>query len=105
MKVVEKMKIHILRSILFFFKEHQGVYEMMWKNAVQPDRPQMAIRRKRAACRLPKTRNTHSEYVIIIAFPLQQWLQERASMLRYTSFAGIGLFFFTKATNFASNHF
>jgi len=28
--------------------------------------------------------NTHSEYVILIAFPLQQWLHERASMLRYT---------------------
>ena len=24
----------------------------------------------------------HSEYVILIAFPLQQWLRERASMLR-----------------------
>ena len=28
--------------------------------------------------------NTHSEYVILIAFPLRQWLQERALMLRYT---------------------
>jgi hypothetical protein len=27
---------------------------------------------------------THSEYVIVIAFPLQQRLHERASMLRYT---------------------
>ena len=27
--------------------------------------------------------DTHSEYVIIIAFPLQQWLHVRASMLRY----------------------
>ena len=26
---------------------------------------------------------THSEYVIRIAFPLQQWLHERASVLRY----------------------
>jgi hypothetical protein len=77
---------------------------MMRKNAVQPDRPQMAIRRKRAVCRPPKTRNTHSEYVIF-AFPLQQWLQERASMLRYTFIAGTGVFFFTKATNFALNHF
>jgi len=25
--------------------------------------------------------NTHSEYVILIAFPLQQWSNERASML------------------------
>jgi hypothetical protein len=33
---------------------------------------------------IPKTKNAHSEYVILIAFPLQQWLHERASTLRYT---------------------
>jgi len=26
----------------------------------------------------------HSEYVILIAFPRQQWLRERNSVLRYT---------------------
>jgi len=31
-----------------------------------------------------KATDTHSEYVIAIAFPLQQWLHEGASMLRYT---------------------
>ena len=29
--------------------------------------------------------NTHSEYVIRTIFPLQQWLNERASILRFTS--------------------
>jgi hypothetical protein len=38
----------------------------------------------RIACRIPKVRNTHSEYVTLIAFPLQQWLNERASVLRCT---------------------
>jgi len=33
---------------------------------------------------MPKATNTHSEYVILIAFPRQQWLHERASVLRYT---------------------
>jgi len=33
---------------------------------------------------MTKATNTYLEYVIIIAFPLQQWLHERASMLRYT---------------------
>ena len=37
----------------------------------------------RVACWTPKAKNTHLEYVILIAFPLQQWLHERASMLRY----------------------
>ena len=31
-----------------------------------------------------KATNTHSEYAIRIAFPLQQLLHERASILRYT---------------------
>jgi len=33
-------------------------------------------------CWIPKAKNTHSEYVILSAFPLQQWLHERASILR-----------------------
>ena len=41
-------------------------------------------RRTRIACWIPKATNTHSEYVILIAFPLQQRLHERASVLRYT---------------------
>jgi hypothetical protein len=32
----------------------------------------------------PKATNTHSEYVVLIPFPLQQWLHERTSMLCYT---------------------
>ena len=35
----------------------------------------------------PNIKHTHSEYVILIAFPLQQWLNERASMLRHTYIA------------------
>ena len=26
-----------------FFFENRAVYEIMWKNTVQPDRPQMAV--------------------------------------------------------------
>jgi hypothetical protein len=66
------------------FSENQGIYEVMWKNSVQPNRPQMTIWRTRMACWMPKGTNAHSEYVILIAFPLQQWLHECASMLRYT---------------------
>jgi hypothetical protein len=45
------------------------------------------IRRMRVACWISKaTRtqtqtHTHSQYVTIIAFPQQQWLHERSSML------------------------
>jgi hypothetical protein len=55
----------------------------MWKNVVEPDRPQMAIWLIYIACWMPNATNTHSEYVILIALPLQQWLHERASNLHY----------------------
>ena len=47
-------------------------------------RPQMTLWRMRVACWTPKSTNTHSDYVILIAFLLQQLLHERASILRYT---------------------
>jgi len=37
----------------------------------------------RIACRITKATNIHSECVILAAFPLQQCLLERPSMLRY----------------------
>ena len=47
-------------------------------------RPQITILRMRISCRIPKSTNTQSDYVKLITFPLQQWLRERASLLRYT---------------------
>jgi hypothetical protein len=41
------------------------------------------IRRMRFACWITKATDTHSEYAILISFPRQQWLRERASVLRY----------------------
>ena len=41
-KVVEKVKIHILCPITFF-SEKPAVYDMMMKNVVEPERPQMTI--------------------------------------------------------------
>ena len=55
----------------------------MWKNVVQLDRPKMAIWRRRIACWVPKATNTHSQYVLFVAFPLHQWLHHRTSLLRY----------------------
>jgi len=39
------------------------------------------IRRMDFACWVTKATETHSEYVIIIAFTMQEWLGERASLL------------------------
>jgi len=49
----------------------------MGKNIVEPERPQ-TIRCMRIACWITKAKNKHSEYVIPISFPQQQWLHERA---------------------------
>jgi hypothetical protein len=51
---------------------------------IQPHRPQMTIWCMRIACWITKATDTHSEYVILIAFPLRQWLRTCASKLRYT---------------------
>jgi len=70
-----------------FLFENPVVYEIMWKNFVERGKSQMTIWRMRIACWVAKATNTHSEYVILIAFPLQQWLRERASLLLYTYIA------------------
>ena len=41
----------------------------------------------RIACWIPKATDTLSKYIILIAFTLQKWLRERASMFRYTYIA------------------
>jgi hypothetical protein len=43
--------------------------------------------RTRIACCVPEGTNTHSCFVILIAFTQQQWLRERASVLSYTYIA------------------
>ena len=52
-------------------------------------RPRMRMWRMRISCWIPKATDRHSEYVIGNAFPLQQWLHERASVLLYTYIACI----------------
>jgi hypothetical protein len=91
----------------FFFPENRAVYEIMWKSMVQPDRPQMTIWRMRIACWIKKATETHSEHVIIIAFTRQQWLRERASMLRYTYITCLAIIWFCtmKVCAKTSTHF
>jgi hypothetical protein len=59
----------------------------MWKNTVEPDRPQMTIWRMRNASWIPNATYTNSEDVILTDFALQQWLLERTSLLHYTYMA------------------
>ena len=41
-RFVEKIKTHVFMYSNFFF-ENRAVYEIMWKNMVEPDRPQVTV--------------------------------------------------------------
>ena len=83
-KVVEKIKTHILCSITFF----QELCHL-WDNAEKYCRVGQAGHRwQYDTCTLHAGylrlhTHTHSEYVTLIAFQCQQWLQQQASMLHY----------------------
>jgi hypothetical protein len=69
--------------ITFFPKSYR-----LWNNVEKYGRARQAtddniIRRMRFACWITKATDTHSEYLILIALPRQQWLCERASVSRY----------------------
>jgi len=60
-KFVEKIKTHVLSSVTFI--RNSAINEIMWKNTVKPDSPQIAIYKH--------TIRTHN----LIVFPRQQWLR------------------------------
>jgi hypothetical protein len=84
-EVAEKIRTHILCSITFFFFSKI----VALRDIVQPDRSQMTIRRMHIACCTPMATNTQSEYVILTAFPLHEWLPELAPLLHYTYTASL----------------
>ena len=57
--------------VKYYFFANFTVCEVMWKTIALPDRPEMKVWRMRIPCWIPKATNTHSEYVILIAVPLQ----------------------------------
>jgi hypothetical protein len=68
-KVVEKIESQILCSVTFF--ESLDVYEIIWKNSVEPGRPLMKT--WRISISIWKLRlKTQSDYVILSASPKQQ---------------------------------
>ena len=99
-EVVEKMKTLILRQKTFFLESCH--YELMSKNMVEPEEPQMTSQYGVSSCMLEKqgymptrpstrTHHTHKYVILIIAFPGQQWLRESAPVLSYTYIASLVL--------------
>jgi len=58
-KVLAKINTHFMFNNFFFFFYH-AFYEILWKNIVDPGRPQTTIWRMRIACWTPKATNTNS---------------------------------------------
>ena len=73
--------------VQFFFFKNRAVFGVMGKNIEVPDRLQMAVRSMPIARWITKATNTNSDYVIFIAFPVQQWLGERTLVLHYACIA------------------
>jgi hypothetical protein len=84
-KFAEKIKTHILYLVIFL--KNRAIYEIKWKNIVQSGRPQVTIWYMHTTYLIPKVINAHSEYLILIAFQLQEWLHKRTSMLQNTYIA------------------
>jgi hypothetical protein len=88
-KDIAKLKTQSLCSITSFRKIHSRAGHRWQYNTAQYNTAGQATdgnitQRKCTSCCVTKATDAHSECVIPTAFPLQQWLRERASMLRYT---------------------
>jgi len=71
--VVENIKVRTLHSIIY--SENHAVEK--YGRAKQAT-DENVTQRMRFICWMTKATDTHSEYVILIAFPRQQWLRERS---------------------------
>jgi hypothetical protein len=67
-KIVEEIRTYILCSVTFFFLENDAINEIMWKDIVEQGRPGMTLWHIRIACWITNATDTHSQYVVLIAF-------------------------------------
>ena len=91
---VEEIKTHFMFSnsppLFFLFFKNHAVYETVEKcNRAGQVTYDNLTPRICFACWVLKDTDTHSEYVILIAFPRQQSLRERTGVLHYAYIACI----------------
>jgi len=78
-EILENIKTYFVFCNFFF--ENRAIYEIMWKNILEPNRPQMTIWsmlivismrhiviQHTIICWIAMATNTHSEYVILLFF-------------------------------------
>jgi hypothetical protein len=68
--------------MLFFFQKLCRLWDNVKKIS---DRSQMTIWYMRIVYLISKATDTHSEYVLFVAFPLQQWLRKRYTYIHCLS--------------------
>jgi hypothetical protein len=71
----------VYRKIRYSFAIIRPFVKYRGKCNVEPDRPQMRIWHMRTTYWITKVIDTQSEYIIFIAFSMQQWLHERRWIL------------------------
>jgi len=81
-KVAEKIKTHILYSVVFARKWCR-LWECGKNMLVRQATDDNTTRRMRFACRIIKATNTNRKCVIFTAFRQQKWLRELGLILRY----------------------
>jgi hypothetical protein len=92
-KVTEKIKTHILGSVIFFSRKSCRLWNNLEKYCTAGQATDDSrIRRMRFTWWINKATNTHSEYLILNAFPLQHWLHERATVLHYVYIASLYIY-------------
>ena len=80
--------INMMMMITFIFRKKWRLRDNVEK-IVESRRPQKSIWRMCIACWIDQATNTHSQYVIPIAFLYHQRLHELASLLRYPYIVGV----------------
>jgi hypothetical protein len=83
-KVMEEIKPHIFLSVTSFRKSSCLQENVEKYGRVRHVTNDNSIRRMHIACWVTKATDTHSEYLILVHFPQQQWLRERNSIFHYT---------------------
>jgi hypothetical protein len=83
-KVAEKIKKYLMFN-KFFFRQLCSLWDNVEKycRAGQATYDKM-IQHMHFPCWITKAKKQHSEFVTLLAFPLQVWLQERTLVARYT---------------------
>jgi hypothetical protein len=88
-----------------FIFENRAVYEITWKNSVDPGRVHLKIWRMRIACWIPKAKNTLSEYAICFSTAAMVARTQLNTTLQYTASLVLLMMRFNRSSSYsASEH-